>query len=180
MAVTSTPRTTLDAVLRLISESIPGLTIQPGDNLHWSPKNNSVTYRAGDMSDENIWGLLHEAGHALLKHTNYRSDTELMIMEVAAWEAALQLASESGITLDDNHIQDCLDTYRDWLHQRSTCPRCGIVTFQQDKSTYRCYNCRKTWTVSTSRLCRPYRLSVSHKKNRQEHNSPAVFQMKTE
>lgn len=178
MAVTNTPKTTLDTILKLIHKKLPELSIIASDGLCWSPKNNTITYRAEDTSEENVWGLLHESGHAVLGHTTYHSDAELLLMEVAAWDTALDLAQECGLSINNDHVQDCLDTYRDWLHQRSTCPRCGIVTFQENTTTYRCFNCRKLWTVSASRLCRAYRLTVTKSKDRPEHSPQAVFQSK--
>jgi hypothetical protein len=60
------------------------------------------------------------------------------------------------VIIDEEHIQNCLDTYRDWLHKRSTCPRCdshGLQTSEQ----YKCYNCRAVWRVGNERFCRAYR-----------------------
>jgi ribosomal protein S27AE len=169
-------RITLDTVAKNISELLPGITIIAGEALCWSPKTKTITYRHDDTTSENIWGLLHEAGHASLGHVAYSSDIELLQLEAAAWEAALDLGRKTKQTIDSEHIQDCLDTYRDWLHQRSTCPRCGIVSFQETTNRYKCHNCHKTWTVSASRLCRPYRLGAGHKKNRSETVPQAVFQ----
>lgn len=169
----------MEAAASKIAGFLPGTKIIAGDSLCWSPKTNTITYRADDKSIENMLGLLHEAGHAHLKHLSYDSDMELLMMEVDAWEAAVRLAEKISQKIDTDHIQDCLDTYRDWLHQRSTCPRCGIVSFQETKSVYRCHNCAKHWTVSASRLCRPYRLSSEQTKNRPEPKHQAVFQIKS-
>lgn len=112
------------------------------------------------LSNEHIatWSLLHETGHALLGHTSYVADIELLKLEVAAWDRAKQLAKELGTSIDENHIQDCLDTYRDWLDKRSICPNCGTKSIQTDKgSKYRCFNCHTTWRVSNNRFGRAYR-----------------------
>jgi hypothetical protein len=171
-------KTILDTITKQIQDLLPDIIIQSGDSLRWSPKSKRITYRQDDTSNENIWGLLHEAGHARLHHTSYQSDMELLQLEVAAWDEATQLGEKTGHAIDHEYIQDCLDTYRDWLHQRSTCPRCGITSFQVTNSQYKCYNCHKTWTVSASRLCRPYRLAAGQKKNRPKEVSQAVFQVK--
>lgn len=168
----------MDTIVKKLHKFIPGIVIIPGETLRWSPKTKEITYPAKDTSKETIWGLLHEVGHAKLGHTNYTLDIDLLVHEVAAWEEATLLGKQLGIPLDVEHIQDCLDTYRDWLHQRSTCPRCGIVSFQENPSTYRCFNCHNHWTVSQSRLCRPYRLNKATDKNRSRPKSQAVFQVR--
>jgi hypothetical protein len=73
------------------------------------------------------------------------------------WEKAKQLAESLNYTIDPDHIQDCLDTYRDWLYQRSTCPTCTNCSLQTNSRTYACFNCGTNWNVSSSRMCRPYR-----------------------
>jgi hypothetical protein len=168
----------MESVVRSLRDLLPDIGIKAGDNLHWSPENQSITYRLDDSSEDNIWGLIHEAGHATLGHHTYSSDMELLQLEVAAWSEAEKIAKNIGIKIDPDHIQDCLDTYRDWLHQRSTCPRCGVVSFQESSRTYQCYTCRMNWTVSTSRFCRPYRLGTDKIKNRPEIIPQAVFQEK--
>lgn len=170
----------METVVSKLKQLLPGITLSSGEQLRWSPKTSTITYREDDTSDENLWGLLHEAGHAKLGHTTFKSDMQLLLLEVAAWEKAQELAKQLGVTMDSEHVQDCLDTYRDWLHQRSTCPRCGIVSFQESPRGYRCYNCHKTWSVSASRLCRPYRLGVETKKNRSGVIPQAVFQAKNQ
>jgi hypothetical protein len=101
---------------------------------------------------------LHETGHALLGHTSYQADFELVRLEAAAWERAKSLALSLDMTIDEGHIQNCLDTYRDWLHKRSLCPSCGTQSLQQgDFVHYRCHNCHTKWRVGTDRFCRAYR-----------------------
>jgi hypothetical protein len=128
------------------------------DNIYyWSPKNREVHY-AGNMSSEtDIWKLLHEIGHALLDHKRFKLDIELLHLEIAAWEQAKIIAQNYGVQISEDHIQDCLDTYRDWLYRRSICPNCMNTCTQDRASTYVCFNCNNSWQVSTSRTCRTYR-----------------------
>jgi hypothetical protein len=114
-----------------------------------------------ENTPESIFSLLHELGHALLEHKDYTYDVELLKIEVAAWDRARTLAEQYGVTLDEDHIQDCLDTYRDWLHLRATCPTCFGRSLQSTETCYRCFNCQTEWSVTRSRLCRPYRLRTS-------------------
>jgi hypothetical protein len=136
----------------------PALSFQAGTQFCWSPKHKQIYYLAEAISETlGQWSLLHEVGHGTLGHTGYSSDFELVQLEAAAWKAAEQLAQTYGCPIDPDHIQDCLDTYRDWLHRRSTCPLCGIRCLQANVREYRCFNCQTKWHVSSSRFCRPYR-----------------------
>ena len=85
--------------------------------------------------------LLHEVGHAILKHRDFRLDIERLKMEMAAWEKARELAIQFGVTVDEELIQGKLDTYRDWLYQKSRCPKCGLTRYQTTDKNYRCPGC---------------------------------------
>ncbi|CAN5454768.1 hypothetical protein BH10PAT3_BH10PAT3_5050 [soil metagenome] len=155
----------MQELLSTLATDYPDIKFVKGDIFYWSPKNSSVTYAAGSTQPEiSKWSLLHEVSHGILGHKNYYSDFELMQLEVAAWQQARLLARSYGIQIDPEHIQDCLDTYRDWLHLRATCPSCGTVSAQKDPNTYECFNCRTVWHVSNSRFCRPYRRKTAAQK----------------
>lgn len=145
-------------LLSKLQRDFPELSFKGGDTFLWSPKNREIIYRqASDANPLAQWSLLHEVGHALLLHQRYESDFELLTLEVDAWAKAEELAAGYDVKIDPHHIQDCLDTYRDWLYQRSTCPTCTNCSLQDDPWIYLCHNCGTAWKVSTSRLCRPYR-----------------------
>lgn len=146
-----------DKLLIQVKKDFPELTFMPAPRSSWSPKNKVVYYNMSTASKHRQCSLLHEIAHSLLKHTNFGSDFELLQIEIEAWEKAKTLAKNYGLSVNDLHIQDCLDTYRDWLHDRSSCPDCGLSSIQHNKTTYRCLNCLKSWSVSTSRMNRPYR-----------------------
>lgn len=153
------------AMIKLITRlqaQYPNLHFTHGEHFSWSPETDEIFYKP-DMQDEQAaWSLLHETGHALLRHQNYQADVELLRMEMEAWERARQLATDVSLTIDEDHIQDCLDTYRDWLYKRSICPNCATKCLQQDDFIhYRCFNCHTTWRVSQDRFCRAYRSTRS-------------------
>ncbi len=148
-----------DFISRVVSD-YPQFQFQPGSQEHWSPKSNTITYSRSEPLDELRYGLLHELAHALLGHNTYHSDFELLKLESEAWELAAKIGRKYNVELDDGHIQDCLDTYRNWLHRRSKCPTCGMHVMQQDASTYRCFNCQTTWQVSHRRFARSYRRRI--------------------
>lgn len=145
-------------LLKSLQTALPEITFTEGETFSWSPETGQVIYDAAGSADRDRWALLHETGHALLNHQSYLSDVGLLKMEIAAWEKAHELAAQFDIDIDQNHVQDCLDTYRDWLHARALCPTCTTRCIQQDTGQgYRCHNCHTSWSVTTSRFCRPYR-----------------------
>lgn len=147
----------------LLERDYPDVTFVAGTVFSWSPSQQSVYYISNSTETSAVWSLLHELGHALCQHKDFSSDLTLLKMEVEAWAKAKELASRYGHTIEEDHIQDCLDTYRDWLHQRSTCPTCASVSLQKDSSTYRCHNCNEQWQVAQNRHCRPYRMTTKQK-----------------
>jgi hypothetical protein len=162
----------MDTLLDQLSTRFSGLSFVAGKQFCWSPETQEIFYKSGAGGEHASWSLLHETGHALLGHTSYHADFELVLLEVAAWGKARELATDLGVSIDEDHIQDCLDTYRDWLYKRSICPSCSTKSIQQnDFSHYRCFNCRTTWGVTASRFCRSYR---STKKVAQ---APVVFHL---
>ena len=98
--------------------------------------------------------LIHELAHGLLEHADYARDVQLLNMERQAWEKALEIAQSYGETIDEDVIETHLDTYRDWLHQRSTCPVCQAVGLQIKKQAYTCPACSHEWRVNEAQnLC---------------------------
>lgn len=163
-------------LLKEVKKRFPELTFAPSSAFYWSPKQQTIFYEPEKLGElVSAWALLHEISHALLKHTTYKNDVNLLVYEVAAWQQAEKLAKDFNITIDPDHIEDCLDTYRDWLYARSTCPTCSLNALQIRANTYRCLNCQCEWQVSPSRFCRPYRMQGRHQKTSPE-LLPATFQ----
>lgn len=94
------------------------------------------------QDDENFDSLiLHELGHALLGHRDFKTDIERLKMERAAWEKGREVAKNLKITLNEELIETELDSYRDWLHQRSKCYKCGLTRYQTPDGKYHCPKC---------------------------------------
>jgi hypothetical protein len=164
----------MQTLLAKLQEAFPDLRFTPGRQFSWSPESGEVFYKSTAKGPKARWSLLHETGHALLEHKTYRADFELLRLEIAAWERARDLADDFGIEIDEDHIEDCLDTYRDWLYKRSICPTCNAKCLQQDDIVhYRCFNCHTVWRVTANRFCRAYR-SV------RTVPQPTVFRLKTD
>ena len=147
----------MERTLNLLRCRFPHLSYTESNTFYWSPETKEIFYATNAAGNSATWSLLHETSHGLLEHRAYRTDLELLQLEMVAWERAKVLAAELSLPIDDTHIQDCLDTYRDWLHARSACPGCGSQTLQQPNFCYKCYNCHAAWKVTPSRFCRTYR-----------------------
>ena len=85
--------------------------------------------------------LLHELGHAVLGHKDFKIDAERLKMETAAWEKAHEIAERYNISINEDFVQDELDTYRDWLHTKSRCKKCGLTRYQTPDGIYHCPRC---------------------------------------
>lgn len=158
-------------LLSKLQRQLPAIKFIEATTFYWSPQTSSIYMNSGNLENKDgQWALLHEAAHAMLDHKSYQTDAGLLMLEVAAWQTAQQISRKLGITIDKTHIQDCLNTYRDWLYARSTCPTCTLNSLQIDETTYLCLNCSARWSVSHSRFCRPYRMQDRHKKTPSETN----------
>lgn len=62
-------------------------------------------------------------------------------MESEAWDKARELADKYDIEVNEDLVQDELDTYRDWLHARSKCKKCGLTCYQTSDGAYHCPRC---------------------------------------
>lgn len=119
----------------------------PDGTCRWSPAEMTICYADGDEI-----GLLHELGHALCAHNSFAQDVELLHIERDAWEKARELGDKYGVKIDDETVEIALDGYRDWLHNRSKCPRCGQNGVQgRSDSLYRCLNCATVWNTNDAR-----------------------------
>jgi hypothetical protein len=148
----------MEKLVRKLKEDHPDLVFSLGNYPCWSPVTGQISYSKSQNGNTfNIEGLLHELGHARLFHTIYLNDLDLLQKEVAAWEEAHRLAKQYGVKLNKDHIEDCLDSYRDWIYRRSICPGCAGTGLQVDKNRFACLNCDRSWHVTPARFRRPYR-----------------------
>ena len=127
------------------------LTLKKGELFSWNHTACVITYNPEAENAETY--LLHEFSHALLQHKEYAQDIELLKMERAAWDKAATLASSFNVHIDDDLIESALDTYRDWLHDRSICPACIATGIETSKQQYKCIACLTTWHVNEARDC---------------------------
>lgn len=149
-------------ILPTVKKDYKNIKFIAGETFLWSPKKQTITYTTHQIDAQHgVWALIHELAHAELSHNSYKSDFDLLKLESKAWEQAKYIAKRYDIKIDNDHIQDCLDTYRDWLHKRACCPNCSVVTVQRKDRIYQCFNCQTTWKVPSSPMCRVTRRVVA-------------------
>ena len=146
----ATTMPSITSLLTKLQADYPTITFSKAADFRWSPPEKTVYYTNDPHADAL---LLHELSHSLLNHSLYIKDIDLIKMERDAWEKARHLAPQYEVVLSDDIIQPHLDSYRDWLHARSTCPTCGATGVQTKQATYHCVACGATWRVNEARMC---------------------------
>lgn len=145
--------------LQVLRRDFPAITFTQDESFHWSPKLKTVFYEADAVETiEKLQQLFHEIGHAVCGHTKFTSGIQLLRLETEAWARAKVIARKYGITIQQTKIEQCLDSYRDWLHLRSSCPNCTTVATEIEDNTYRCFTCLQQWKVPLDQRSRRYRL----------------------
>jgi hypothetical protein len=137
------------SLAKQLAQDFPELHFVAGDVTMWDPLAGTIRY----SPDGTLAELLHELGHGTLGHTDYRRDIALLGYERDAWKKAVSLAADYQIEINDEVIQNHLDTYRSWLHARSVCPACQLNGVQITDTTYRCIDCQTEWSVNEARTC---------------------------
>ena len=148
-AITTRSTRSLQHKLR---QDYPAISFKKADTFYWSASEHAVFFNPAAPQWQSF--LLHELAHGLLEHTRYHRDIQLLALERDAWaHAAHQLAPQYDTFISDELIQTNLDTYRDWLHSRSTCPRCQATGVQSESTRYTCLACHAAWRVNEARTC---------------------------
>lgn len=121
-----------------LKRDFPELVFRDGKKFMFKPP-KTVFFTTDEANFEML--ILHEVAHAMLKHFDFKTNLERVRMENEAWEKAKELASRYSVVMDEDLIQNELDTYRDWLHKKSRCPKCGLTRFQTPDAKYHCPRC---------------------------------------
>lgn len=127
-----------EAFFQKLAEDFPEFRFRMGRKFSFRPP-RSITIGPPEAQFRLL--ALHELGHALSGHKDFKTDVERLKMEVEAWEKARELAGKYGVEYDEETVQDELDSYRDWLHQKSRCPKCGLTRFETPRGGYSCPRC---------------------------------------
>ena len=128
----------------------PELKFRAGKKFMYRPP-RTIMYEKQDGSEQKwcVLQLLHELGHALSGHQDFKFDVERVRMEREAWEKARELdvnyrqkyGAEWLECYDEEYVEAAMDSYRDWLHRRSKCSKCGETRYQGSDGRYHCVFC---------------------------------------
>ena len=155
MAVTITAFRNL---LKQLTADFPSIKFVPSSDFRWSPNKKTVHYNPNDNLSTSR--LLHEVAHGVLGHDSYVYDIDLLKLEDEAWNEAIRLGVTYGVDIKHQTVENALDSYRDWLHARSTCPKCAQNGLQNTENSYRCLVCNQNWQVNDARVCSLRRLKL--------------------
>ncbi|KKR18641.1 MAG: hypothetical protein UU65_C0001G0031 [candidate division CPR2 bacterium GW2011_GWC1_41_48] len=134
----------------------------PGKRFAYNSTTETITYVPKELShSKGAMALLHEIAHAKLGHKKYRYDLELLKMEQDAWDQAKKDAKNYKILINEEHIEECLHTYRKWVAKRATCPKCETFGLQQNNTLFKCINCEAEWKVNQRKDRRVMRRLIS-------------------
>ncbi len=148
-------------LLEKLKKDHPKIAFQPSNTFCWSPSKKTIYY-ANLKSEYQKALLLHELSHALLGHEDFDQDISLLHHEISAWEFAQKtLSKHYGVSINDEDADAALDSYRDWLSERSKCPNCNSNAPQTKTGPYKCLICGCQWRANDARLCqlRRYKLN---------------------
>lgn len=145
------PNTPVADLVALLSQQFPQWQFVESRHFSWSPSAETIYFEQSHPKAKQL--LLHELSHAILGHKRYSKDVELISMELAAWQESKNIAATYGLKIAEETIEEHLSSYRDWLHARSTCPKCEAIGFQINKSSYSCPSCLHKWRVNEARSC---------------------------
>lgn len=124
--------------LKKIKSAYPEFVFKPGKRFLFRPK-NTIFYDEDAEYFELL--LLHELGHALLGHYDFATGLSRLKMECAAWDKARSLAEQFDVDVYEDVIQDKIETYREWLHDRLICPDCGLIRLETKDQNFICPRC---------------------------------------
>ena len=145
MAFIFTPRSTvknnLESLLKLLSKDYPNFRFVKGSRFSFRPPKTIVI--GPDEGEHTSMLLFHELGHALSKKYSYKLGAERLKIEATAWQKGKKAYQKypNLPSWDDDFVEDNLDTYRNWLHKKSTCKKCGLTMYQSPDKSWSCPYC---------------------------------------
>lgn len=147
----------ISSLVAKLAADYPDINFAQDISTHWHPGTRTIFY----IPDVTAAELLHEVGHAISGHSDFDRDVTLLIMEREAWTTAQKIAPKYGVAISNDFVENHVDTYRDWLHARSLCPKCQTTGIQMTPKTYECPACRAGWEVNEARSSELRRRLVS-------------------
>ena len=134
-------------LIKKLTKDFPDLKITSGARFQFSPP-CQIFYPQNlkeHTNSQNKLLLLHELGHSLIHLNDYSTDIELLEIEALAWSKAHKLCKKYEVEYDEDFAEDCLDSYRDYLHSSSLCKNCQLSGYQDNSGIYHCPLCGLSW-----------------------------------
>lgn len=151
------------SIIETLQKDFPEFTFIEDSLCLWSPRDKTIHYEPIESPDS-IFRLLHEVSHGLLEHSHFIFDADLVRKEVDAWEYAEKtLGRKYSISIPKDFVEEALDSYRIWIHNRSLCPICAQNGMQTQNGTYECLNCRCRWRANDARQCQLKRYKITER-----------------
>lgn len=142
----------VDSLIKSLVNEFGHITFTEAADFSWDPSTHTIFFNRID--DHAAERLLHEVAHAELDHRSYERDIDLIGLERDAWHLArTKLSDMYELSIDAEVVENHMDTYRDWLHARSTCPSCSATGIQTGNKEYTCLACRTKWRVNDAKVC---------------------------
>ena len=126
------------SLLNHVKTDFPEFRFIQGKKFAFRPP-KTIVIGPDEPGDELLF--LHELGHASLGHQDFTSDAVRLKLESAAWNKAREFSQTYHIPWNEEKAEAELDTYRDWLHRRSLCKKCGLTRYQTPDGAYHCPRC---------------------------------------
>ncbi|MBR2695430.1 hypothetical protein IKE86_00760 [Candidatus Saccharibacteria bacterium] len=128
------------AFLDNLKSAYPNFSFKPGRKFLFRPP-KSIFYLESNENFRLL--LLHELAHALLGHFTFNRSLERLTIERDAWAKTRELCETHGVTFDESLAETELDTYRDWVHQKTLCKTCGATCLEISSESLFCPFCQK-------------------------------------
>ena len=75
MAVMNTRNKIMKNILNSLQKLLPEIKFVVSPTFYWSPQTSTIYFDSAVLDSENgNWSLLHETGHAVLDHKDYKTD----------------------------------------------------------------------------------------------------------
>lgn len=127
--------------LTALKTDYPAFSFKPGKKFLFRPK-KSIFYLETNQNFQLL--LLHELSHALLGHFSYNTSLERLQIERDAWAKTKELCKKHNVQFSSSQAENELDTYRDWVHQKTICRNCGLTCIELSSDLLFCPFCQTT------------------------------------
>ena len=128
-----------------LQQLFPNINFIPGERFTFRPPNTVIFEEPTEYFELQT---LHEVGHSLCGRYDWKTHVERLRIESEAWQAGKKLylshpewQEKYHFEFDEEIVEALLDSYRDWLHTKSKCKKCGLTRLQTSNGKYYCPGC---------------------------------------